>query len=95
MAWPVGWPDVIESYQEHARELGYGDNSMLSCQEHEAAHTLVCHLIGLPYSFVMHGVITGQPYVDYAYEEAAVLNLQRFCRLHNISIFDLLDKYQT
>jgi hypothetical protein len=93
-AWPAGWPDVESSYQDHARELGYGDRVMLMCQEHEAAHTLLAHLVGLPYSGVLYGIITGQTYPEWGDEESAVLSLQRYCRINSISILHLLDRYQ-
>jgi hypothetical protein len=92
-AWPVGYPNVERSYYQSTKDLGYGHDTMLMCQEHEAAHTLVCYLMGLPYSMVIHGIITGRPYSKSAYEEDAVLAFQRYCRLHSISILSLLNRY--
>jgi hypothetical protein len=92
-AYPVGYPDVVESYKETTRSLGYGENVLEMCFEHEAAHTLIAYWMGLPYSPVLYGIITGKAYEDFAYEESVVLQFQRYCKLHSISILGLLDRY--
>src|SRR5215216_3946220 len=82
-------PQDNRSYFQQAEELGYGDDTLLMCLEHEVSHTLLSVLAGLSYSPTLFGVATGKFWPDWRDEEAAVLAFQKFCRVTGVSILDL------
>lgn len=89
-----GGPHDTDEYRAMAQDLGYGADTLGMCRDHEAAHTLMAFLMGLPHSQTLYRVGTGQPDPDGEHEEALVLAFQRWCRMRGVSIlYDLLPRY--
>lgn len=87
-------PQDNDEYRATALRLGYGGDLLLMCQEHEATHTLLAVMMGLPRSPTLFGVVTGNFWPHYRTEEAAVLAFQANCRATGVSILgDLLGRY--
>lgn len=81
-------PEATEEYRARARALGYGDDIMAMCREHEILHSLLACWLGLPESPVLARLAAGNPMdrEEMEPEEAAVLALQRLCRQHQIDV---------
>jgi hypothetical protein len=85
-----GAPEDTDAYRATAQRLGYGDDTLRMCKEHEATHIALNHLLGLE-SPTMLAVRRG---VDDLHdlnclEEAAVLAIQQYAVASGI---DLLTK---
>lgn len=83
-----GEPHYSESYQETARRLGYGEDVLRLCQEHDPAHAWLADAIGLKESPALRAAIGGavDPAIASADEEAT-MSLQRFCRAAGVTLF--------
>lgn len=83
----VGAPQDNESYRATAFRLGYGADTAAMCRDHEAAHSWICALLGLPASPTLSVVAHCEPGGGLTCaEEDLVLALQRFCRLAGIDL---------
>lgn len=82
-------PQDSDVYRGLAQELGYGDDTLRMCIEHELAHTLLAVARGLPWSPTLHAVAHGQVYDQWQAEENAVIGFQRICRLAGLPIINL------
>lgn len=80
-------------YRARAERLGYGQDTARMSREHEVVHALLNAWLGLPYSPTLHGVATGREWPYWHLEEAAVLALQAYCRVHNIDIVELAERW--
>ncbi len=72
-------PEPTEDYAARARELGYGDDTMAMCREHEWLHVHLARLLlkgASPALLAAAGDDVDAALVGY--EEAAVLAVQRF-----------------
>lgn len=83
-----GEPHNSESYRETARRLGYGEDVLLLCQEHDQAHAWLADAIGLKESPALRVSVggPGDPALVAA-DEDATLSLQRFCRAAGVKLF--------
>lgn len=86
------WPQDDAAYRARALELGYGDETGLMSREHEVAHTLLAHLLGLPESPTLRGVADGSFWPHWRAEEAAVLALQAYARAAGVSLVDVAER---
>jgi hypothetical protein len=69
-----------------AARLGYGTAAAMN-REHDLAHSILAHALGLPHSHTLHDVAHGRPASDlHAIEEEAVLALQRFARAAGVDL---------
>lgn len=80
----VGEPHDTEEYRATARGLGYDDDILGMCQDHDPLHVALCRWLGLSTSFSMLSAVGKLP-VEQKYladaEETAVIAIQRFMRL--------------
>jgi hypothetical protein len=80
----LGAPHDTDAYRATARQLGYGDDTLAMCRDHDPLHALLAGWLGLEVSY---GMLDGAGRLDpadaekAAAEEAAVLAVQRFMRL--------------
>lgn len=79
-----GRPQPDAAYAKTAQELGYGDDILAMCQDHDALHVAMCQWLNVE-SFALFRA-TGQPITAREAEladaeEAAVLAIQKFKRL--------------
>jgi hypothetical protein len=88
---PAFPPD--DEYQlRNAQELGYGNDRFLASRDHELAHSLLAHWLGLPESPTLAGVAAGNHWPYWWREEAAVLALQGFARAAGVSLIEIAQK---
>lgn len=73
-------PHDTDEYRERAQYLGYGEDTMRMCFDHELLHTLIAEARGLDYSPVLRYVADGHGMTEaeIGEEEARVLTFQRF-----------------
>jgi hypothetical protein len=72
-------PHDTEDYRARAKALGYGDDVMAMCREHEFLHSALAELLSDEGpSPTLLGVNTGKPWPHWSIEEAAVLAVQRY-----------------
>lgn len=85
------WPHRTAEYYATAYQLGYGDNVYRMCLEHETAHSLLAHWLGLPESPTMRQVANGGEATPMSnLEEDAVLAIQRFARFMDVDLVQRL-----
>lgn len=80
----LGEPHDTDEYRITARELGYNENTLAMCQDHDSLHVALCKWLGLGTSFSMLAAVGKLPDDQKhlaAIEEAAVLAVQRFMKL--------------
>lgn len=82
-----GSPHDTAAYAETAQRLGYADDRMAMCQDHDPLHALLCDWLGLPDSPALR-VAAGieQASAMSEAEETAVLAVQRFMRLAGVGL---------
>lgn len=86
-------PQDNDAYRATAARLGYGDDTLRMCLEHEAAHSAVCAWLGLTESPTLGRVARGQGSTAVTdAEEDMVLAIQRFCRASGIDLLARLRK---
>jgi hypothetical protein len=76
-----GRPHDSAAYATTARELGYGDDVLALCQDHDAAHAWLADQFGVNSFGLLHAAGVGADENIAAAEEAAVLAIQKFLRL--------------
>lgn len=85
----IGEPHDTDEYRLTAQELGYDDNTLSMCQDHDPLHVALCRWLGLSVSFSMLSAV-GKLHDDQEYlaiaEEAAVIAVQRFLRLAGVEV---------
>lgn len=76
-----GRPHDTDAYRATAAVLGYGDDVLSMCQQHDALHAWLAEQFGLE-SFALREAagLSVDPEIAVA-EEAAVMALQRYMRL--------------
>lgn len=78
------WPHDTHHYHVIAHRLGYGDDILAYCREHEVAHSLVCECLFDRESYVLshlaRGIDIDEPRA--VMEEIAAQSLQRWIRAH-------------
>lgn len=82
-------PQGSEGYRHMARDLGYGEDTLEMCREHELGHSVLAALMGMPYSPTMWGLTHPPHNPHYKEEEAVVLSLQRYCRVMGTKMIEL------
>jgi hypothetical protein len=79
-----GEPHDTEEYRLTAQSLGYGNDILAMCQDHDPLHVALCRWLGLEISFAMSiaaGDVAGNAVKELAVlEEAAVIAVQRFAK---------------
>lgn len=82
-----GEPHDTPEYRETARLLGYGDDVLAMCRDHDPLHAIVCDMLGLGDSRALR-VAAGleSESVISRIEEGAVVALQRLIRATGITI---------
>lgn len=80
-------PQKTESYRTTAERLGYFDDTLALCKDHDPLHAALCDWLGLPDSFALRCAagLDAESEVSAA-EEDAVLAVQRFMRLAGIGL---------
>lgn len=75
-------PHNTPHYRVIAHRLGYGDDTLAYCHEHELCHELVAEFLHDRPSSVLWNVAIGRPLTgpESAYEEIAAQTFQRFLR---------------
>lgn len=68
-----------------AASIGYSSAEAMN-REHDLAHSLLAHWLGLDYSPTLHAVANGQRSAIWEAEESAVLALQRFARAAGVDL---------
>lgn len=85
----IGEPHSTEEYRATAHSLGYGDDTLAMCQDHDPLHVSLCKWLGLETSFSMLSAVGRLP-EDQEFlarlEEAAVLAVQKFIRRANLKV---------
>lgn len=84
-ATPQGEP----SYAETAQRLGYGDDLLQMCQDHETLHTVLAVLEGRPWSPTLWHLVHPPHWQHWREEEAAVMTYQAYLRRTGTSVMDL------
>lgn len=72
-----------------ARDLGYGDDTLQMCHDHDPLHVSLCKWLGLETSFSMLSAVGRLPMEQESLahlEEAAVLAVQKFIRRANLKV---------
>lgn len=77
-----GRPHDTEEYRATARNLGYGDDTLSMCREHDPLHAGLCAWLGFGDSFALRCAagLRDEDEISAA-EEAAVLAVQKFRQL--------------
>lgn len=70
-------PQDNGSYRATAKLLGYGENLMQMCLDHEVLHTLLAQVCEQPYSKTLWAVAHGETFAGAAAEEELVMEFQR------------------
>jgi len=72
-------PHDTPEYRQHARELGYGDDTAAMSREHEVCHSLIAEARGEDVSPTLFAVAHNEPANTLHYfEERLVLDFQRY-----------------
>jgi hypothetical protein len=77
---------------ELAAAHGYDSATELN-RDHDLAHSLLSHMIGLEASPTLAGVAAGKHFKYWQVEEAAVLALQAFCKVAGVDLMELARRY--
>lgn len=86
-------PHDTDAYRATARQLGYKDNTLRMCQDHEVTHTALSVMLGLNESITLRRVADGMPSDNLTdLEEAAVLAIQRFANAAGINILSAVKR---
>lgn len=82
-----GFPIDDAGYRATALELGYGDDTLALCLDHDMTHVAMCHWLGID-SPALNQTCRGTASNGelQSAEEAAVLAIQRFARLAGIDL---------
>jgi hypothetical protein len=79
----IGEPHDTDEYRNMAYRLGYGDDTLGMCQDHDPLHIALCKWLGLQTSFSMLSAV-GRLSEDQEhlarFEEEAVLAVQKLIR---------------
>jgi len=73
---------------ERAAQLGYATAEDMN-REHDLAHSLLAHWLGLDYSPTLFAVAHGQTSPLWEAEESAVLAIQRFARAAGVDLLSV------
>jgi hypothetical protein len=80
----LGSPHDTDAYRATARQLGYGDDTLAMCRDHDPLHASLCLWLGLDVSYAMldaAGRLDPADAEKAAAEESAVCAVQKFMRL--------------
>ena len=80
----LGTPHDTDAYRATARQLGYGDDTLAMCRDHDPLHALLAQWLGLEASYALRqaaGLLHPADAEKAAAEETAVLAVQRFMRV--------------
>lgn len=85
-----GAPHDTDAYRATSERLGYGDDTLQLCRDHDPLHAIVAAVFGLGASYSL-AVAAGLRPADAlsSAEEEVVLAVQKFVRLCAVSIFDV------
>lgn len=84
-------PHITPEYYSTTSHLGYGEDIMALCVNHEIVHTALCHWLGLKESPTMRSVASfnSQSTSITGSEEDAVMAIQRFANLMGVDLVEL------
>ena len=85
-------PQDDEAYRKRARDLGYGDAIFVMSREHEIAHGILAHVLGLGESPTLRGVAQSNYWREWPAEEAACLALQRYARAAGVNLVEVAER---
>jgi hypothetical protein len=75
-----GAPIDSDDYRATARDLGYGEDTLAMCQEHDPLHARLCNWLGVESHALRHAAGLPHDARLATLEEAAVLAVQKFTR---------------
>lgn len=76
-----------------AADLGFDSPEAMN-REHDIAHSLLAHWLGLPWSPNIYALAHGEPISDqHVTEEAAVLALQKYARAAGVDLLALVARH--
>src|SRR4051812_10145900 len=81
-----GVPQDTDDYRATAERLGYGDDLLAMCRDHDVLHCRLCAWLKIPTSYCMRDAAGILPEAERALadaEEEAVMAVQRFMRMHS------------
>lgn len=90
----TNFADISTAYADHtaqsgqaerAAEIGYPSAEAMN-REHDVAHSLLAHWLGLDYSPTLYAIANGQRSAIWQEEESAVMALQRFARAAGVDL---------
>lgn len=78
-------PQNTGEYHTTAHQLGYGNDTLAMCRDHDPLHAVLCDWLGLGDSFALRCAagLDDESEISAA-EEAAVIALQRFMKLAGV-----------
>jgi hypothetical protein len=86
----VAAPQDDAAYRATALRLGYASDTLRMMREHEAAHSAVCHWLGLPESPTLRAVADDEGPTDLSnLEEDVVLALAKFANAAGVRLIDV------
>lgn len=89
-------PEDNDAYRATAERLGYGSDTARMCQEHEASHAWLAHVLGLQESPTLREVaVGGWPSELTNLEEQVVLALAAFANRAGVNLLDVFARHQT
>lgn len=89
---------IVASHEEQPGQAStaaeYGISVHRMNTEHDLAHCILAHLLGLPHSPTLAAVAKGQTWPDWWREEKAVLALQGYAEAAGVSLRDVAERLQ-
>ncbi len=73
---------------ETARGLGYPHAEAMNA-DHDLAHSIVCHVLGMPWSPTLRAVADGKTHPLWQREEAAALAFQAFANAAGVPLIEV------
>jgi hypothetical protein len=86
----VAAPQDDAAYRATALRLGYGSDTLRMMQEHEAAHSALCHWLALPESPTLRAVADDEGPTDLSnLEEDAVCAIAKFANKAGVNLMQV------
>lgn len=81
-----GRPHDTDAYRATARQLGYSDDTLAMCRDHDSLHARLCDWLGVESYALREAAGIAVDAEIAAAEEAAVLAVQKFMRLAGAAV---------
>lgn len=86
-------PHDTDDYRTMAELLGYGADTAQAAREHDIAHHLLAHWLGLPFSPGLRAVVDGEPdWTVCGPEEDAAMALQRYANAAGVDLVQVAER---